>query len=207
MAPTHWLVLCNSANPAAINVGDTSTLTADFIHDNTGADVSAMDPDATHSFPAFIGLAVAYGAPVDGTLSNQQTTIQSGGTATATYTGTTSGSGSSSVTVDGVTVTADISVNAPAPILTSISPTSATVGDPDTTITLTGSSFVNGSTADFNGTPLATTFVSATELTAVIPAADLTMAGAGLHHGRDRRARRRNVRRRRRSPSTTRPRF
>ncbi len=177
LAPTHWLVLSNNANPAAINVGDASTLTADFIHDNTGADVSALDPDATHRFPAFIELVVNYGAPVDGTLSNQQTTIQSGGTATATFTATTIGNGSSSVTVDGVTVTADISVDAPTPVLTSINPTSATVGDPDTTITLTGSSFIDGSTANFNGTPLTTTFVSATELMAVIPAADLTTAG------------------------------
>jgi sugar lactone lactonase YvrE len=61
--------------------------------------------------------------------------------------------------------------------VTSISPTSANVGDPDTTITLTGSSFINGSTADFNGTRITTTFVSATQLIAVIPAADLTTSG------------------------------
>ena len=111
--PTHYLVLTNSASPSTINVGDASNLTADFIHDNTGTDVSAMDPAAGHTFPAFIGLTVAYGAPVDGTLSNEQTTIQSGGTATATYTGTTGGFGSSTVTVDGVTATADINVNSP----------------------------------------------------------------------------------------------
>jgi Right handed beta helix region len=62
--------------------------------------------------------------------------------------------------------------------LTGISPTSATAGDSATTITLTGSSFVNSSTADFNGAAIATTFVSATQLTAVIPASDLTTAGA-----------------------------
>jgi hypothetical protein len=67
---------------------------------------------------------------------------------------------------------------APTPILTSISPTSATVGDLNTTVSLTGSGFVLGSTADFNGTPIATTFISATQLTAVIPMADLTKAGA-----------------------------
>jgi sugar lactone lactonase YvrE len=66
----------------------------------------------------------------------------------------------------------------PAPTLTSISTTSAKVGDPDTTIILTGSSFVNGSTVDFNGAAIATTFVNATRLTAVIPASDLTAVGA-----------------------------
>jgi hypothetical protein len=180
LAPAHYLVLTNTANPATINVGGASTLTADFRHNDVGADVSALDPAAGHTFPAFIGLAVTYGVPVDGTLSSQQTTIQSGGTATATYTGTTGGAGSSTATVDGVTATATISVNNPVPTLTSITPTSATVGDPNTTITLTGANFVNGSTADLNGTPITTTFVNATQLTAVIPAADLTTAGSEL---------------------------
>ena len=68
-------------------------------------------------------------------------------------------------------------VNNPLPTLASIGPNSATVGDPNTTITLTGTNFVSTSTADFNGVGLATTFVSATSLTAVIPASDLTTAG------------------------------
>ena len=66
--------------------------------------------------------------------------------------------------------------NDPAPTLASIGPASATVGDPNVTITLTGTGFVASSTADFNGMPLATTFVSATQLTAVVPAADLIAA-------------------------------
>ncbi len=65
----------------------------------------------------------------------------------------------------------------PAPTLTSISPASATAGDNDALITLTGTNFVSGSTADFNGASLATTFVNATQLTALIPGSDLTTAG------------------------------
>jgi uncharacterized repeat protein (TIGR01451 family) len=67
-------------------------------------------------------------------------------------------------------------VNNVTPTLTKLSPASATAGSPNTSITLTGTGFVNGSTADFSGTPLATTFVSATQLTAVIPSAALTTA-------------------------------
>src|SRR5208282_2548563 len=121
-----WLVLSNSASPGTINVTQTSTLTADFKHDSNGTDVSASDPAPGHTLPAFTGLTVTYGVPVDGTLSGQQTTIQSGGTATATYTGTTGGSGSSSVTVDGVTVTAHITVNASSSATTITSLTSST---------------------------------------------------------------------------------
>jgi len=65
-----------------------------------------------------------------------------------------------------------------APTLSTISPTAVTAGSPDTTITLTGSNFLSTSTVDFNGTPIATTFVSAMQLSAVIPAADLATAGS-----------------------------
>ena len=65
----------------------------------------------------------------------------------------------------------------PAPTLTNISPNSATAGSGNTMITLTGTNFVSNSTAEFNGIAIATTFVNATKLTAVIPAADLTTVG------------------------------
>jgi hypothetical protein len=64
------------------------------------------------------------------------------------------------------------------PSLSMISPTAVAAGSPDTTITLTGASFLSTSTVDFNGTPIATTFVSAMQLSAVIPAADLATAGS-----------------------------
>jgi hypothetical protein len=67
-------------------------------------------------------------------------------------------------------------VNNPAPTTTSISPTSKTVGDAQFTLTVNGSNFVNGSVVKFNGSNRTTTFVSATQLTAIIPATDLLTA-------------------------------
>jgi hypothetical protein len=64
------------------------------------------------------------------------------------------------------------------PTLTSISPTSVTAGASNATIALTGTNFNNGSTANFNGSAITTTYVSATSLTAVIPSASLTSAGS-----------------------------
>jgi sugar lactone lactonase YvrE len=62
----------------------------------------------------------------------------------------------------------------PVPTLTSITPTSVAVGAGDTTITLTGTNFIPSSLAQagYGGyaTDLATTFVSSTQLTAVVPA-------------------------------------
>ena len=61
--------------------------------------------------------------------------------------------------------------------LTSISPATATVGDAGFTMTLTGSGFLSGASATFNGSTVATTFVNASTLTASIPASALLTPG------------------------------
>ena len=66
----------------------------------------------------------------------------------------------------------------PAPTITSISPTSAIAGGPAFILTVNGTNFVSGSTVNFNGSALATTFVSATQLTAAIPASEIATAGS-----------------------------
>jgi alpha-D-ribose 1-methylphosphonate 5-triphosphate synthase subunit PhnH len=65
----------------------------------------------------------------------------------------------------------------PAPVLTGISPATATAGGAAFTLTLTGSNFVSGSVVRWNGADRTTTFVSATQLTAAIPAPDIAAAG------------------------------
>ena len=60
------------------------------------------------------------------------------------------------------------------PILTSIDPQHAAVGSPAFTMTLTGSDFATGAVAYFGPDALATTVVSDTELTAQVPASELT---------------------------------
>jgi hypothetical protein len=56
------------------------------------------------------------------------------------------------------------------PALTTLSPGAATAGGVPFTVTLTGTGFTSAATAQWNGANLATTFVSATQLTAVVPA-------------------------------------
>jgi len=65
----------------------------------------------------------------------------------------------------------------PTPVLTSISPTSTTTGEMQFTLTATGTDFVSTSTINWDGVALTTTYVSATELTAVVPAANLLSGG------------------------------
>jgi hypothetical protein len=63
------------------------------------------------------------------------------------------------------------------PTLTSLSQSSAAEGSAALTITVNGTNFISGTTALWNGTALTTTVVSSTQLTVVIPAADLAEQG------------------------------
>jgi len=63
------------------------------------------------------------------------------------------------------------------PVVSSISPTSATGGGPAFTLTVNGSGFVQGSQVSFNANNVATTFVSFTQLTAAIPASAIVVVG------------------------------
>jgi trimeric autotransporter adhesin len=56
----------------------------------------------------------------------------------------------------------------------SISPNYATAGSPDTKITVSGNGFFTDSVVEWNDTALATTYVSAKQLTAIIPASFLS---------------------------------
>jgi hypothetical protein len=73
------------------------------------------------------------------------------------------------------TAIASVSLQVIPVTLTALSSTSAQLGDPAKTITLTGTGFVPGAVVQVNGTAIPTTFVNATTLTATIPAADFLM--------------------------------
>ncbi len=68
----------------------------------------------------------------------------------------------------------------PKPSISDISPTNAIKGSSSQQLTVTGSGFVSGSAVNFNTTKLTTVFVSATSLTATIPANLLTAVGAAM---------------------------
>ena len=66
----------------------------------------------------------------------------------------------------------------PAPTLTSLSPASAVVGAAAQTLTLNGTNFLSSSTVTYNGVGHAATFVSSTQLTISLSAADQATAGS-----------------------------
>ncbi len=95
--------------------------------------------------------------------------IAAAGTASVTVFNPTPGGGTSNAQT--FTITA---ANNPVPTTTGISPTSAIEDGAGFTLTVNGTNFVGASVVRWGGANRTTTFVSATRLTATIPASDIT---------------------------------
>lgn len=67
----------------------------------------------------------------------------------------------------------------PVPVLAALSPSTIPAGGPDLTLTVTGSRFLPASVVRWNGADRSTSFISSTQLRALIPASDLAATGAG----------------------------
>jgi hypothetical protein len=64
------------------------------------------------------------------------------------------------------------------PMLTAIAPSSAAAGSAAITLAVYGSNFAQGAAVQWNGATLSGQWISATEMTATVPAADLSAAGS-----------------------------
>ena len=76
-----------------------------------------------------------------------------------------------------VTIKASTLVIHPGAVITSLVPATAAAGSADFTLTVNGSGFPSGAQVQWNGAALPTTFVSATKVTAAVPAGLLASAG------------------------------
>src|SRR5580692_9669920 len=116
-------------------------------------------------------LATTYVSPTQLSATVPDTEITSGGTQEISVLTPTPGGGTS--------LTVALTVAAvPMPVLVSITPTSAIVGSTAPTLTVNGSGFATNSVVEVNGAARVTTFVSATELTAVLLAGDIATPSA-----------------------------
>jgi subtilase family serine protease len=73
--------------------------------------------------------------------------------------------------------TVNFAVYGPAPVITALSPPVVPVGSKDFTLTVYGTNFGSGASVEWNGVARPTAFVSASVLTASIPAADAATVG------------------------------
>ncbi len=139
----------------------------------------ALTVNGTNFVPASV---VNFGAAAPATtfVSTTQLTaaipasaIASPGTAAVTVTNPTPGGGTS--TAANFTITSGTN---PVPTITNVSPSEITVGGPGFTLTVFGSNFVSGSVVRWNGGDQATAFVNSGQVTAQIPAANISATGA-----------------------------
>lgn len=142
--------------------------------------ITSLSPDSANACgPAFTltvnGSNFVSGAVVSWNGTAQTTTFVSSTQLTAAVPAAaiaTPGAASVTVTQNGQTSnTAIFTITNPVPVLKSISPASKDAGGPAFTLIAKGACFLNGSTLTWNGTALTTTFVSATQLKAGVPAA------------------------------------
>ncbi len=145
---TPWLRFTHTASPAAIALGQTSTLTASFLTNSAGTAIAASDLDA------LIGVPIAFGNAVRGAISGAQATIQSNGTATATFTGTSLGAGSADATVDSGTATASLTISK------ANTTTTITSDNPDPSVVGQTITVAYTVAPQFSGTPTGTVTVS-----------------------------------------------
>jgi hypothetical protein len=78
--------------------------------------------------------------------------------------------------LDSVSVVNPVLPTNPTPAISGLNPSSATPGGPGFTLTVNGTNFINGSVVRWNGLDRTTTYVGATQLTALITAADIASA-------------------------------
>lgn len=98
------------------------------------------------------------------------TDVVNGGTVSVTVANPAPGGGTSNAV--------DLTISSPAPILSSLGPSSVTAGSAGFTLTLSGAGFTPGSVVQFNGAARPTTFVSSTQLTINVAAADVANIGS-----------------------------
>jgi hypothetical protein len=118
-----------------------------------GAPAATTYVDATH---------------VRATLSSAQ--LASGGVVLVRVANPSPGGGASAATA--------FTVNNPAPAISSLSPSSVTAGSGDRAITVLGSGFLASSVVRANGQSLATTFVTSSQLSAIVPSSQLVNPGS-----------------------------
>jgi uncharacterized protein (TIGR03437 family) len=143
----------------ATDTGFTLTVNGtNFVSDST---VKFNGANRTTTFVSATQLTAAIGAA----------DIASPGTPSVTVTNPAPGGGESNA------LTFNVAQPPPAPTITSLSPGFAIVGGQQFTLTVNGTNFLANSVVRLNNTDRVTTFGSATQLTATIPATDIATQG------------------------------
>ncbi|OPZ45108.1 MAG: Ser-Thr-rich glycosyl-phosphatidyl-inositol-anchored membrane family protein [Euryarchaeota archaeon ADurb.BinA087] len=161
-----WITIPNlvptitTISPTTKNAGDPAfTLTVTGTNFNPSSKVRWNGANRT----------TTYVSPTQVSASILNTDIAAPGTASVTVFNPAPGGGTSAAKT--------FTINNPVPTITAISPTTKNSGDPGFTLNLTGTNFIPSSRIRWNGADRTTTYVTATYMSAVIPASDIASAG------------------------------
>jgi hypothetical protein len=142
---------------------------------------SAPPPTVTSVTPAMGSTGGAVLAPpISGTNPSPSASLQTAAPTSAPLPSSNSNLSSDSLTTTFVGASKPafaFSVNPP-PSITSLNPTTAVAGGAAFTLTINGTNFTAATTSSWGATALATTYVSATQLTAAVPASLIAAVGA-----------------------------
>jgi hypothetical protein len=175
-----------TAGAQTLRVSFTPTDTTDFLPVSGSATITVTQASPVLTWPTPAGLVV--GSPLTSTQLDATAAGVTGAALAGTFVYTppagtlvTSGNQTLSVvftptdTTDYTTAAASVTLGGTPLSLTALSSTTALLGDPAKTITLTGSGFLPTSVVQVAGAAVATTFVNSTTLTAIIPASAFQM--------------------------------
>jgi hypothetical protein len=181
--PANLISTAGTATVTVISGGMTSNGASVTIA--AGLAISSLSPSPTTAGgPTFTltvnGTGFALGAVVQWNGSPLSTTFVSSTQLTASVPGsliTTAGTATVTVTSGGVTSSGSTFTIAAGPVISTLSPTATTAGGLTFTLTVNGTGFASGAVVQWNGSPLSTSFVSATQLTATVPSSLIITAG------------------------------
>jgi hypothetical protein len=161
--PLPTLTAVSPATTTAGLAGVSLTVTGtNFVYEYAGSPATTVLWNGT-ALGTYVGSPTSLSAYVPASY------IQAAGTASITVANPSPGGGTSSAFT--------FTIDNPLPTLTTISPGSGPAGGGAVALTVNGTNFVPASIVTWNGAPLSTVFVGATQVNATVPAADLTTYG------------------------------
>jgi hypothetical protein len=183
--PASGTVLTAGSHTLSVTLTPTDTTDYTTATSTVTQTVNQATPTITWATPAAITYGTALSATqLDATASVPGTFVYSpaAGTTPAVGSDTLSVTFTPTDATDYTTATASVTLVVtsplnPVPVVSSISPAFTDAGGAVFTLTVNGSGFIASSTIYWGASALTTTYVSATQLTAQVPAADIATAG------------------------------